>query len=154
MTNDRETEIVRERPQVVAFLLPHGCSLPASWPWESGNSRLPERKESTHPLWNICKVLVLPGHNGRGLHTMLRSSAQQREMTHPVRAKRTHHPIVRYHCVAGGVLSGEENWCAPFVFISNCLNPCSFHWEAGPAWACGAVKRAWQLEGKKLTPGL
>lgn len=76
--------------------------LPASWPWEPGNSKLPGRKESTHPLWNICKVLVLLAHNSRGLHTMLGSSAQQCKMTHPAQTKRTHHSIVRYHCVAGG----------------------------------------------------
>lgn len=88
---------------------------------------------------------------------MPRSSAQRREMTHPVRAKRTHHPIVRYHCVAGRALSGEGRQCLPFVFIYNCLNPCSFHRES--AALAGPVERlekknALQLAGKKLSPGL
>lgn len=116
-----------ESLQVTAFLLPlpqlRPCTyrpvsqsqgLPASWPWEPGSSRLPGWRESIHPLWNICKVLVLLDHNGRGPYTMLGSSAQQREMTHPVQAKRTHHPILCYHCVAGGggvAHRGREAMC-------------------------------------------
>ena len=56
---------------------------------------------------------------------MLGSSAQQREMTHPARAKRSHHPIVRWG--GGECYQGEERRCVPFVFIANCLNPCTFH---------------------------
>jgi len=66
--------------------------------------------------------------------------------------------ITSSHCTLSlcgggvGVLSGKKRRCVPFVFISNCLNPCSFHrGGCAPGWACGVVKRACQLAGKKLS---
>lgn len=65
---------------------------------------------------------------------MLGSSAQQRKMTHPAQAKRT-----SSHCaiivLLGGCSQGEERQCVPFVFIANCLNPCSFHRGAVDPWS-------------------
>lgn len=53
---------------------------------------------------------------------MLRSSAQQHEMTHPVRAKRTHHPIVPYHCVAvGGCSQGKRGNVSPLSLFLTVL---------------------------------
>lgn len=96
-------------PTAVVLQASQSRGLPASWPWESENSRLPGQKENTHPLWNICKVLVLPGHNGRGLHTMPRSSAQH---TH-IRCRPKEHIITLYHCVAGGCSRGERGHVYP-----------------------------------------
>lgn len=120
--------------------------------WLLGNSR---RKECTHPLWNICKVWVLL-YNGRGpAHNAGKFCTAALDDASGAGQK-----ITSSHCtlslcgwVAGEeVLSGNERQCVPFVFISNCINPCSFQGGGcAPGWSHGAVKEStWQWAGKKL----
>ncbi len=139
LTRLRETEIVRESPQVIALLLPHscscvsvGCSVPgppcflilrvrelqAAWAerkhsptvkcLQSISTALPQRQRPAHKAEKFCTA-ARDDTSGKG-------------------QKNT-----SSHCTLlcdWGLLSGEERPCFPFVFTSNCLNPCSFHREA------------------------